>query len=308
VTVAISQTSPGPSTTAIDKISSGSRTKSAFRDARYRPVFQALAAYQAERAAGGTSVTWRTPSHPLFPKITLDQTTTAPLHGLPAYPLQPEALTDRDRLKDERHWRRFYVQPPRDRKRPAPYRDLSDETRLEWYHHAMRHAGTCTFFTVHLDDETTALAMTKDSAACWLQDRITKRLKEQLGYWPAYWFVIERGEGGGLHLHGEIGVDGADVLALARKAFRQAAGEWDDVRQHQAHTRPDANVLGSNYAAKESTFMKPSDLPFLSRPIAGNWYAATDGLRSMTDRLYTECRRHVDAVLPAIIDQAKAAH
>ncbi|MBL0937167.1 MAG: hypothetical protein IBJ07_20705 [Rhizobiaceae bacterium] len=277
------------------------RVKSVYRDARFRPLFQGLAHLQAARLRGETSVIYATPSHPLFPILHLNTDTLPSLSSLPPYPLTPEPITEEETDADARHWRQFYADTPRKQRTPASSRDLSDEARLEWFHHALRASGSVYSFTVNLSAHVSDIAKTKASAARWLQDRIAKRLNEAFGYTPDFWFVIEESDRHILHLHGEIGIgDDPALLRNARKAFRLACGEWETTRQHQAHTHPEPDVWWSNYVSKDAWKMKPPSprMPFQRRrPISGDWYAATGDLRTRAGKLYDECRKHVIAVL-----------
>lgn len=108
-----------------------------------------------------------------------------------------------------------------------------------------------------------------------------------------------------LHIHGEIGVENVPaVLKQVRKALRLACGEWQHTRQHQVKMRPNPGVWWPNYVSKDAIFMKPRSLPCgPKRPISGEWFAATNGLRSRTNKLYTECRQHVLAILPAVASE-----
>lgn len=280
------------------------RVKSVYRDARFRPLFQGLAHLQATRLRGETSVIYTTPSHPLFPILHLNTDTLPSLSSFPHYPLTPEPLTEEEAEADARHWRQFYADTPRKQRTPASSRDLSDEARLEWFHHALQVSGSFYSFTVNLSADVSGIAKTKASAARWLQGRIATRLKEAFGHTPDFWFVIEESDRHVLHLHGEIGIgDDPALLKDTRKAFRLACGEWETTRQHQAHTHPEPDVWWSNYVSKDAWKMKPPSprMPFQrQRPISGDWYAATGDLRSRAARLYTDCRKHVMGILSAL--------
>jgi hypothetical protein len=98
-----------------------------------------------------------------------------------------------------------------------------------------------------------------------------------------------------LHIHGELQIN-ANQAEAARKALRLAAGEWDTVRQHQAHTKIEPSVVWSNYCAKDHWRVRPYTHPRLAnipRPIQGDWMFATNPVRKMAGVLYSNRRAEV---------------
>lgn len=270
------------------------RAKSLFRDALYRPVFQALEGLEGARAEGGTSVTYATPSHPLFPYLHLKSN----LHSPASPPLAPEQLSDEEEARAARHWRAFIASTPRKHRAPATWRDLSDEYRLEWFHHALRHAGPCTAFTLNLDADTEARVRSAPNGAGWLSKRIARQLKAALGQSVDFWFAFEETPGKRLHVHGELAA-GTDELPAVRKALRLAGGEWTDIRQHQAHTHTDPSVVWPIYAAKQAIFAKPKHgrLAHIPRPVNGDWLFATNATRTGAKKIYDGRRAEVLSLL-----------
>ncbi|MER8975267.1 hypothetical protein [Mesorhizobium sp. M0800] len=166
------------------------RVKSVYRDALFRPLFQAVAVLDDLRANGGTSVTYVTPSHPLYPVIHLTNSPTLP-NVSSSY--KPETLTDAEELRQARCWRDYAVILPglREHVLPAAWRDLSDPARLEWFHHALRSLGHVHGFTLDLSRDIEAQVRTASSTAGWLSKRIARRLEAALGRHVDCWFALE---------------------------------------------------------------------------------------------------------------------
>lgn len=268
------------------------RTKSVYRDALFRPLFQAVAALNELRVSGGTSVTSVTPSHPMFPVLHITNDHKRPD---PAY--EPEGLTDAEEHRNARFWRDYAVRLHGLRKHvvPAPWRDLSDPARLEWFHHALRSLGPVEAFTLDLSREVEIQAKNAPSTVGWLSRRIARRLKQALTRKVDCWFTLEVTAHHRLHLHGELQITPKEAKA-ARKALRLAAGEWELVRQHQAHTRKGPSVVWANYSAKRWNFLRPWKhgwMARISRPINGEWYFATKSIRPLANRMYFEQSQEV---------------
>ncbi len=285
---------PSPSNGRTAKKVNRDRVKSAYRDAQFRPWFQALDALDALHAAGETSVTYVTPSHPLTPVLHLDAST----HTLSASPSASRPLTDEEELKAARFWRTFYSETARRHRLPATWRELSDEARLEWFHNGLWSLGPVSAFTVRLDPSVEAQCRAAPNSAGWLSKRIARRLKAAFGKPVEFWFTFELSDRDGLHLHGEIGLGEGD-LPIARKAIRLACGEWAEARQHQAHTRPDPSAVWTGYAAKDAFWTRPlaGRLATLPRPINGDWIFATNKIRSVSADIYSSRRRQAISLM-----------
>ncbi|MDF1598247.1 hypothetical protein PZ895_00455 [Mesorhizobium sp. YIM 152430] len=280
---------PQPAPNAqIDKKVNRTRRKSPYRDAQFRPLFRALEAFGDARRSGETSVTYATPSHPSYPHLHLK--TSSLTLKLPA---APETLTLEEEIRDARFWRSYSVplnHLPRNRV-PAPWRDLSDLSCLEWLHHTMRASGGSCGFTLNLSDDIAAKAGAQASSAGWLAKRIARELKAATGRHVPFFFAFEVSRAGKLHVHGELQIE-TDEHEAVRKALRRAGGEWDTTRQHQAKTKPKPSVVWTNYCAKDWTSMRAHRFNH-SRPINGDWFFATNEARSSAKEIYEERRKQV---------------
>lgn len=277
----------------IDKKVKRSRVKSAYRDAKFRPLFRALQALEEAKRIGGTSVTYAFPSpttyrlpHTHYSRITLTDQTTPPID--PSF--IPEILTDLEEVRDARFWSQYSVDLPflRRHRVPAPWRDLSDPFRLEWFHHALRLNGGTVGFTLNLSDEVASKAREQKSSAGWIAKRIARELKVATGRKIPFFFTLELSSKRKLHLHGELQV-AEHELEASRRALRRAAGEWEHTRQHQAKTKLEPSVVWSNYCAKDWPFMREHRLNH-SRPINGDWFFATNETRATAQEIYNRLR------------------
>ncbi|MHA6642306.1 hypothetical protein [Mesorhizobium sp. A623] len=293
---------PAPTTVnqpVVDKKVKPTRAKSAYRDAQFHPLFQALTALEELEASGETSVTYHTPSHPHTPTIHLTSTgkRRTPASKSPAPIFPAEVLTDAEELRTARFWRAYSVIVPYLRKhsKPAQWRDLSDVASLEWFHYALRAGGPSMSFTLNLSPEVEALVRSQPNAAGWLSKRIARYLKDALGGAVAFWFAFEVASNHRLHIHGELQIN-VNQARAARRALRLAAGEWDAIRQHQAHTKIEPSVVWSNYCAKDHWRVRPYTHPRLAnipRPIQGDWMFATNAVRKTASILYSIRRAEV---------------
>lgn len=180
-----------PARSPVVKKVNRNRRKSPFRDAKFRPWFQAVAALQELQAAGETSVTYHTPSHPSFPTLHL-QASSLPASTAPTTFI-PESLSDEDEIRLARFWSSYAVELAGLRRhvKPASWRDLSDVASLEWFHHAMRLSGPYMAFTLNLSQGVEAQTRKATRAAAWLSKRIARRLEELLGRKVDFWFGFE---------------------------------------------------------------------------------------------------------------------
>jgi len=201
------------------------RRKSPYRDAKFRPLFQAVAALQDLQANGGTSVTYCTPSHSFFPILRLQASLLPSLSSSGSF--QPEALSDEDEERVARFWRDYAIILPRqpNYRVPADWRDLSDVASLEWFHNAMRLSGPYIAFTLNLDAEVEAQIRTGENAAGWLSERIDRRLKNALGRKITMWFGFELSPERRLHVHGELGIAEHEA-EISRKALRRLSERY----------------------------------------------------------------------------------
>lgn len=93
-----------------------------------------------------------------------------------------------------------------------------------------------------------------------------------------------------LHCHGEFQA-APHELAAVRKALRLAGGEWDQVCQHQAHTKFYASIVWANYSAKDVWRIKP--FRNITRPINGDWHFASNGVKQAGKAIYDPYRQRV---------------
>lgn len=125
-------------------------------------------------------------------------------------------------------------------------------------------------------------------AAGWLSKRIARRLQAALGREVDCWFALEISQRRRLHLHGELQIELHEAEA-ARKALRLAAGEWEKVRQHQAHLKEKPTVVWTSYSTKDWISLRRLKRGWFartSRPINGEWYFATKPVRRLASELY----------------------
>lgn len=276
-----------------DKKGNLKHLKSPYRDAAFRHVFQGFDALENLEETGATSVIESVP-------LSNTQTITTSTPTTTPTPYVRESLSPEAATRHERFWQSFNVYtglPAHDV--PAVWRDLSDVSTLEWFHHSLRHTGPVHAFTLNLSPAIDRLARTKPSAVKWLSRRIALQLKLALGRPIDFWFAVEVTETGQprrLHCHGELQIASSDSVCV-RKALRIAGGEWDEARQFQAHTSPAPNVGWSHYPRGLSVLS--GVVPYrgrfknVRRPINGDWFSATNAVRSGARSLYTGRRGEV---------------
>lgn len=223
-----------------DRKSNSNRRPSVIRDAPFILHDQGISGATAKGGAGGGSV--GIPTTPTAPSLTPP---TAPCSTTPADTFGSYAT---------RIWRQFDVPPERIKVRhraPASWRDVSELCRLTFYGRALRSLGPVHAFTLNLRDDIELEALRQPSPANWLRDRIKRRLEQALGRPVDFYLVIEdiTDQGRRLHVHGAMGVNDNEV-ARARLALRRAGGEWKEMRQHQAETKPDPDDGWPAYCAK----------------------------------------------------------
>ncbi|MES0167826.1 hypothetical protein NKJ87_17830 [Mesorhizobium sp. M0027] len=265
-----------------DKKVNRKHLKSPYRDASFRHAFQGLDALEELEDSGATSVT-----------------VSLPLPDTPA-PYVRETLSPESSARHERFWQPYNVHTGLSvHDVPAVWRDLSDLSTLEWFHHSLRHTGPVHAFTLNLSPAIDQLARSKPSAVKWLSRRIALQLKLALGRPVDFWFAVEVTETGQprrLHCHGELQIAPSDSVCV-RKALRIAGGEWKGSRQFQADTRADPEVVWSHYVLGLSVLS--GVVPYrgrfknLRRPINGDWLTATNAVRSGARSLYTGRRAQV---------------
>jgi hypothetical protein len=97
-----------------------------------------------------------------------------------------------------------------------------------------------------------------------------------------------------LHLHGELRIEAGEA-ALARKALRLAGGEWEDVRQYQAHTESDPDTGWAGYMSKEFWRYGPIVRPWLASVNSsyrvrynGGQISKTQRANAIAEKIYAE--------------------
>jgi hypothetical protein len=147
-------------------------------------------------------------------------------------------------------WHLLLAKAARNYRTPAEWRDTSDQLKVLYRHLALGNFGRVHSFSLNLRPDIENLARTKSSVAGWFRERIAHYLEEELDRKPQFHLVMEEAEHRRLHLHGEIECTD-DEAASVRRAFRRAGGEWDEVRQHQAHTESDPDQGWASYISKD---------------------------------------------------------
>jgi hypothetical protein len=231
-------------------------------------------------------------------------------------PIPPSLTTTSEPLAKPRTrmrpwWNNTYLaDPARSYRGPAEWRDTSDILRVLYRHLVLREFGPVHSFTLNLRSDCEDRARSQSNPIGWLRARIARRLAQQLGRAPEFHLVGEEAERRRLHLHGEIQASPNETPG-ARKAFRLAGGEWDEVRQHQAHTDVDPDAGWSSYIGKDlwrisytRNFLARHGSPRSSYAITfeGNATASTNRLNARAAERYDQHREWIKG-LPWIISQ-----
>jgi hypothetical protein len=225
-----------------DKLAKRNRPISMLRDAAFVRDLEALLAAEASTSGRETSVSSHTCS-----SLTL------------SYPSLTNLASSRERPSEQGKsprdpraawWHVLLAKPAHDYRVPATWRDTSDQLRILYRHLALREFGEVHSFTLNLKPDIEERARSQSNPAGWFHDRIVHHLKAVLRKLPEFHFVLEEAEAHRLHVHGEIQCTSAETAAV-RKALRLAGGEWDLVRQHQAHTDNDPDQGWASYISKD---------------------------------------------------------
>lgn len=267
----------------IVKKGNAKRIKNSWRDAMFFQRFWAVRHADGLGSEQGTSVTY--PSLP-SPSDTLTLSTSAFTSSRPHTPTPKPFISTRfERFVRgyeapiESMLRRYRV--------PAEWRDLSPWFSALYQHHAAQSLGTAYSFTLNLRPDIEGLARSQPSAATWLRKRIRHHLSKAMpDEEPTFWFALEATDLRRLHLHGEIVTSDPEK---ARKALRLAAGEWEAVRQHQAHTHldPDEGWVGYCFTLYG---LHQKGRHATSRGFSGHPFACTQNLSRIARQLYEKDR------------------
>jgi hypothetical protein len=180
-------------------------------------------------------------------------------------------------------------------RKPAPWRDVTDQLAITYRHLALKASGQVQSFTLNLSPEIEAKARSKASPQSWLQKRIASELKA-LGRDVEFHFVLEEAEQHRLHVHGEMQI-APEEAAEARAALRRAGGRWDgEAPQAQAHSRPDPDagwvqyLVGDLWRVQFSRTLLPryrlTKLPSYAITYAGKPTSCTVALNAKATKLY----------------------
>lgn len=225
-----------PASASVAKNGNRKRVKSPFRDAQFRRAFQAVDELDRMQAGLGTLVIEGNTTYPSTASYTSTEPSTASDPAPSTNPstapaptclvYTPETLTPKEADADAYFWKRYTATTSRSHKTPAPWREISDEYRLEWFHHAMRLSGPFRPLTLHFSPEVEASIRAAPKSADWLRRRMRHHLRQALGRDPLFWFAFEVSAAPNrlLHIHGEIQASDYE-LTEARGALRRAGGE-----------------------------------------------------------------------------------
>jgi hypothetical protein len=150
-------------------------------------------------------------------------------------------------------------------RRPITWAKAPAILKLDWYQRALWSFGDVWTFTLRLRHDIEAEAKGRPDPANWLGRRIAYHLERALGRQIQFVAVLEEDVRYGLHIHGVLCITHND-RQIARKALRLAGGEWEKVRQHQAHIHPYAPDEGwASYCGKSLHMVSPSVREMLAR-------------------------------------------
>lgn len=119
----------------------------------------------------------------------------------------------------------------------------TEADRAPAYAQAIIDAGNAVAVSINIDQSILERAGKAEGGAFdYIRRRITRRLKQALGFVPAHTLALDVDASGRLHLHGYIEWPG-DLIAL-RDVLRLAVGVWEGkAARHQIHLRSDKQTL-----------------------------------------------------------------
>jgi hypothetical protein len=207
---------PKPKSGQADNLAKRDRPVSLWRDAAFLRNLEGFLASQALPSEDVTSVISSTLLSPL---------TCHPLTKLAVSAGRAGKQGKSPRKPGASWWHVLLAKSARQYRVPAAWRDTSFQLKVLYRHLALREFGEVHSFTLNLRPDIEALALTQSNPAGWFHDRLVRYLKSELGRSPEFHFVVEE----------------ADL----------AGGEWDKVRQHQAHTDVDPDQGWASYISKD---------------------------------------------------------
>jgi hypothetical protein len=203
-------------------------------------------------------------------------------------------------------------------RRPAQWRDATDQLRVLYAHWALKQAGPIFTINLRLNDEIEALARSKgDKALGWLHERVRGELSKSLGRVVDFYLTMEEEETETyprrrlLHLHGEFAllpeetsISGRALDELRkslRHALRRAGGEWPEHSQFQCKIRNNPDEGWASYAVKEFWRLTPGMRKMLApsrgfnRPpgFRGQALSMTLDVRKRAEELYAADRQRI---------------
>ena len=138
--------------------------------------------------------------------------------------------------------------PARQYRKPAQWRDISDQLKVTLRHVALKTFGPVMAVTLNLSPEMEALARSQTYPLGWLHRRVSHHLNEALQRSVQFHVVMEEaGNDHRLHLHMEIQASFADRRRV-REALRKIGGAWNaDAPHRQFRTRLQPDIGWANY-------------------------------------------------------------
>jgi len=264
-----------------DKKVNSSRRKSPFRDARFISLPQGLpkCATDGDIAdkKGASVIESSTPTDTLTLTPSSVTPTTTPFTSLPK--------------TAQRSWKRYLVPADslrRKYRKAAPWRDLSDEARILFYHRGMKALGAAYSFTLNLNSEIGVKARAQAKPCDWLYRRIRHELKLAFGRDVPIWFTLEETDDRHkrLHVHGEIGI-APEEAKTARRALRRAGGVWRTAQHHQCHLGADPDEGWPCYCFKQSVrHLKRLAGTSYGATFQGNWFSVSQNVTRAARKAY----------------------
>jgi len=198
----------------------------------------------------------------------------------------------------------------RDRRPLAAWRYAGDLSRMAAATRALSELDPHAF-TLNLGREIEEAArMRPDGPLVYLQERLFRSLRRQVGHVPPFAFVLETTASGRLHVHGVIAISGAPEAL--RRALTQAGGLWDGAgAEYQLDLQPVWDGDGwSRYCGKDAARTRRAlgvkrvlslsrDLSRMARDYWATLRASQRARRSAARGNFTQCSLvSVPAVMP----------
>jgi hypothetical protein len=149
-------------------------------------------------------------------------------------------------------WHPDLPKPARQYRKPAQWRDISDQLKVTLRHVALKTFGPTMAASLNLSSDVEAQAKSETYPLGWLHRRISHHLQEELGRPVQFHPVLEEaGIGHRLHIHMELQASFSERRKV-REALRKIGGEWDAESAHrQFYTRVQPDIGWANYLVKD---------------------------------------------------------